>query len=149
MRFVNLAGLIVAVVGTVIATGLAVYGLVISRNSLSISEKMLRDADGQRDRQEAHDRLMWLQTALNGLEPVQNYAAATNEIKYTDAQRWLRTALSVAGLREQLPLTLALTERPLSQGWAGVVEQVDGARREIYAVLEYESDRAYALTRLG
>jgi hypothetical protein len=120
--------------------------------ALVISRDLQRDAERERTRAANRDRLMWMQTLLNQLGPLQNEGSA-HEIEYMDLQRWMKTCLAVGGLRKRLPLTMGLTDRPFSDGssdgWPGFVEAVAAARKEIHEALELEGDRAYAGERLG
>jgi hypothetical protein len=62
--------------------------------------------------------------------------------------------LAAAGLRDRLPKTRALAERPYTQPSdatmvLGIKDMVGEARDEIHEALEQESDRAHADDKLG
>jgi hypothetical protein len=116
--------------------------------ALVISRDVRQDTEREQTRADNRARLMWMQSVLNQLPLLQREMLAPHEVEYGDAQGWTRTCLAVGGLRHDLPLTMALAERPFGED-EGMVEAVDAARKEIYAALEQEGDRAYAGERLG
>jgi hypothetical protein len=128
---------------------IALWALKIGRDALKVSERVEQDARSERERADHRDRLMWMQTLLNELRPVQEAMAAPHETEYHNRQRWMKTCLATAGLRDRLPATVAVSERPYSDGWPGMVADVDKAWTELHDALEHEADRAYAGQRLG
>src|SRR4051794_24513550 len=67
--------------------------------SLTISAQVVRDSRRERERADERERLMWMQTLLNELKPIENARAANNEREYVDRQRWMRTCLATGALR--------------------------------------------------
>ena len=123
---------------------IALWAVHIGRAALRVSERALADANRQRQRADQRERLQWMQTLLNELQPLQQARAANDDRIYRDRQRWIRTALAVSGLRAELPATVALSNRPHEEGWAGMVDTVDKAWEEIHDALGVAADRAYA-----
>jgi hypothetical protein len=139
------ASIVVALAQTL----LAVIALWVGWRALGISREVQNDATSERQRADSRHQLMWMHTALNELKKLQNAASATNAIDYADSQLWLRTSIAVGGVRSRLPETVALSERPLSDGWPGMVEAVDRAREELHAAIAEDAPRAYANEILG
>ena len=133
----------------VIQVALAVFAVLVGAKALRVSERVERDSVRERDRADDRQRLMWLQTLLNELVPLQEEELRPHERGYLDRQRWIRTCLAVGGLRYRLPETAALSDRPFVGGSQDVVDAVDRAWQEIHHVLEVEADRAYAGERLA
>lgn len=48
------------------------------------------------------ERLMWMHTALNHLETLQDHALAPHKREYEELQQWLKTSLAVSGARKSL-----------------------------------------------
>ena len=110
---------------------------------------MSRDSKRELERSDDRQRLMWMQTLLNTLDPLVQARANDNDTSYLDQQRWMLSSLAAGGLRDSLPTTQALARRPFSDGWAGMIEAADDARRELHRQLEFAGDRFYARERLG
>ena len=72
-----------------------------------------------------------------------------HEEEYASVQRWLRTCLAHDGLRTRVPKSDELSARPFTASDPEIEDAVREARAEIDDALEYESDRADALERLG
>jgi hypothetical protein len=127
---------------------IALLALYIGFKALRISERVEKDAKLERQRAEQHDRLIWMQTILNHVDPLAALRAAEDERAYVEKQRWMQTCLARGGLRDDLPITKALTEREFAEPWEGMIELRDEAREELFRKLDHVSDRVYAGEKL-
>jgi hypothetical protein len=123
--------------------------LFVAWKALKISERVERDSRRERERSDDRQRLMWMQTLLNELTPVTEARAANSERDYGDRQRWMLTCLAAGALRDALPITQAVAERPFSEPWAGMDELREQARQELHEKLGQSGDRLYAGERIG
>lgn len=124
---------------------IGVVALYVGWRALRISRDVRRDAASERERADLRDLLMWMQTLLNAAPGIVDARFGDNEDLYEDRQRCMLTALATAGLRDRLPETRALAERPFSELYGpGIVELSNPARHELHDALEYVGDRAYA-----
>lgn len=129
---------------------IGVVALYVGWRALTISKEVQQDAVSERGRADLRELLMWMQTLLNPIPGIADARFADNEALYEDRQRWMLSGLATAGLRERLPETRALAERPFSEPYGpGIVELTKRARRELHDALEYVGDRAYADRRIG
>jgi hypothetical protein len=121
----------------VLVVGIAVVPLIVAAGAAFANVKAWLLMDEVQDRTDAHDQLIWLQTALNQFERIQQARAADEERAYIDHQRWLRTCLTRLGpTGDTLTATSALAGRPYDAGWAGMVEAVTEAWEEVHAALD-------------
>jgi hypothetical protein len=101
------------------------------------------------------ETLRWLHEAFNQLEHLQDESLAPHPIQYQKHRQWLRTCLAVAGARQRLPVTSALSDRdvlpsgPSEDERNELVEAVEAARQELLKVLEYDADGAHAGELIG
>jgi hypothetical protein len=131
--------------------GIALLALFVAWRAFVISRDALQRSERESTRAGNRERLMWMHTALNQLQPLQEHALAPHENVYVDLHEWLKTCLVVAGARERLPMTAALAQRPLPQvsEREAMIEVVEQARKELLQALQQDGGRAYAGERLG
>ena len=106
--------------GTVQAL-IALLAVYIGWKALRISERVEKDAKLERKRADERDRLMWMHTILNHVDPLAALRAADDQRAYDEKQRWMQTCLARGGLRDDLPITRALTEREFAEPWEGMI----------------------------
>lgn len=121
--------------------------LFVGWKALRISHLVQQDSRRERERADARERLMWMQTLLNELDPLTQARAAEDRQKYEDRQRWMLTALSAGALRETLPTVRSLAERPFGS-WSGFDDFRERARQELHRAIEHSAARLYAGERL-
>jgi hypothetical protein len=61
----------------------------------------------------------------------------------------MKTLIATTALRHRLPLCVALSSRPYDVEQRITDEEIEDAEKELHYVLEYESDRAYAVATVG
>jgi hypothetical protein len=139
---------------TPLASLVAVVQVVIALAAVAIAVTAFAFTRHESVRAGNRERLSWMHEALNQLDRLQQEALAPHPRQYVELQQWLKTSLAVAGVRKQLPLTVALAERPIpgdpndNDQRAEMVEAVEEARAELLAALERDGDLAAAGKRL-
>jgi hypothetical protein len=116
----------------------------IGLKALWVSERVQSDATRQRDRTRAYERMMQTHTALNELEPLLKLRHELEETQYREKQQWLRTMLTTAGLRDQLPITKGLSERDIVAPEDEMIRLVQEAREELLRELDHQAASFYA-----
>jgi hypothetical protein len=119
-----------------------VLGLIIAGTALLVAVVALIFSISARQRSDARERLMWMQTIRNELRDMP--AAAESELSYEDRRRWMRTCLALSaafGRRAKLPALGELTSLSFAEAQVRKLSLRDAARREIDGALEAEADR--------
>jgi hypothetical protein len=137
--FLATLGLIVAAV----ATWIAYLALVVARHAQQAAQQ-------ERERDDAHEHIKWIETLLEQLRRLQNAQAATHAEEFRDVQMTMRAALAIGGLRRQLPVTTILSERPFSEaaangepGWEPFMMTIGAARDELFDAASHSASREH------
>lgn len=139
--FVAISG----IVQLMIAAGALSIGL----KALRVSERVQMEATLQRDRMLAYDRMMQTHTALNEVGPLLAARQSSDGEAYRERQQWLRTMLTVAGLRGRLPFTESLSACDIVASEDEIARLIRQARDELIEELEHQADRFYGFERLS
>ena len=128
--FLAILGLVVAAV----AIWIAYLALVVARRAQ-------HDAQRERERDDAHEYLKWIETLLEQLRRLENAQAVPHAEEFRDVQMAMRAALAIGGLRRRLPVTTILSERPFTEaaengepGWQPFLMTVGAVRDELFDV---------------
>jgi len=129
-----------------VAVFLATLGLIVAALAtwiaylaLAVSRRAQQDAQHERDRDDAHERLKWIEGLLEHVRRLQDAQAALRAEEFRDLQVAMRASLAIGGLRRLLPVTVILSERPFSEaaangepGWPQFLLTVEAVRDELF-----------------
>ena len=134
-----------AILGLIVAA-LAIW---IAYLALAISRRVQQDAQHERDRDDDHERLRWIEGLLEHVRRLQDAQAALRADEFRDLQMAMRASLAIGGLRRRLPVTVILSERPFSEsaangktGWPPFLLTVDAVRDELFDAASAIAERS-------
>ena len=78
--------------------------------ALVISNDVQASATRERELSDLRQRLMWMQTLLNEVEPLWIARRDMKEFEFENRQRWMLTVLASGALRDVLPHTRKMAE---------------------------------------